>query len=384
MGKRQTKQTYGAVVDDQNKAIGESQGQQGVDTAQREGTDNQVRERGGGLENAYAGLEGGVPQTTAHTVSNARFEPIMAGYKDFADTGGWDSASRDKVGTNVDTLTQLGKTGGLDSEAANRFRGLGVYDEFAKTGGYSSGDLANIKAQALSPISSAYSSMKGELDRRRSVQGGYAPGFDASSRALRRDTARGIADTSLNANVQLKDRVNQGRMWGAQGASESENAYQGMRTGNMLEGAQAGGNMQINLQDNINRYRMQGLNGEQATAAAMADTDKFNAGAQTNTDQFNTGNTLDARYRALAGNEHLYDTSVNQNESARNRELGDMNNRNQTNLGYYDRRTPLATQPGIGGNIMRGIGGIAGAVAPVLNSGMGGTGWNFPGQRAPV
>ena len=182
-------------------------------------------------------------------------------YEELAQTGGYGDVRRASIEGQVKGLQEFGRTGGLDDESIGRFRGSGVFDEFARTGGYSDTDQANIRARALSPIGSYATGTQDELDRRRSVQGGYAPGFDASSRALQRDASRNVADTSLNAELGIKERVNQGRMGGARALSQAEGALQGLRTGNMFAGMTGAGGMEMNMQNAINSGMLGGAGG---------------------------------------------------------------------------------------------------------------------------
>src|SRR5437773_5397071 len=61
-----------------------------------------------------------------------------------------------------------GGGGGFNPQAAAGF------SEFSKTGGFSPEDLANIRARALSPVRAVYSNAQREVNRQRSLQGGYS------------------------------------------------------------------------------------------------------------------------------------------------------------------------------------------------------------------
>jgi hypothetical protein len=270
-------------------------------------------------KNAYSGFLNAEPKKATHIGSQTTsFSPIsytdqhltadkvdpadkviaghssLPGYKEISETGGYNDAQRASIGGDVSNLREIGRTGGLDDAAMARMRGGGVYDEFAKTGGYSDADIGNIRSKALSPIGAANTAMQDELQRRRAVQGGYAPGFDASSRALRRDTARSAADTSLNTELGIREAVNKGRQWGAGGLSTSETALQGLRTGNMLQGSQAAANTEMALQNAINANKLGGLSGMQANDLADLNANTFNAGQANQIGMFNSGQKLAA------------------------------------------------------------------------------------------
>lgn len=353
MGKRETKDTYKDVKSDQAQAETQYAGAQGEASNQAKEAKSNVDSEKNQLSEGYSSLPG-----KNNNVDSSRFDPIYSGYMDLAGNGGYDNARRSSIMENVSGLKDIGKTGGLDAESMNRFRGSGVYDEFAKSGGYSDKDQANIKAQALSPISSYAKSTNDELDRRRSVQGGYGPGFDASSRALRRDTSRGIADTSLNANVMLKDKVNAGRQWGATGQTSSENSLQGLRTGNMLAGLQGAGNQEMAMQNSINSTRLGGYAGASGAANQIAGIQGGNI------DRSNAANAY-----ALQGQQGLYNTDVNQYNGALDRGTNLLNSGVNANQSYYSPRNQLATQPGFGGNLIKGVGAAAGVGSALMGGG---------------
>ena len=215
-------------------------------------------------------------------------------YETLASTGGYDEDRRASIGSQVEGLQEFGRTGGLNDESIGRFRGSGVFDEFARTGGYSDTDQANIRARALSPIGSYATGTQDELNRRRSVQGGFAPGFDAASQSLQRDSSRNIADTSLNAELGIKERVNQGRMGGAQALSQAEGALQGLRTGNMFAGMTGAGNMEMNMQNAINSGQLSGAGGLHNMSLADLQAQSTNAANAQQANMFNADNQMRA------------------------------------------------------------------------------------------
>lgn len=308
MAKRQTKDTYKAAQQQATKSGLQYQGQIG-EAGQRAGS------YGPGMEDVRGKLLSGMGGMTQigsdpRDIDTSELKDTLAAYKLFRDTGG------------------------LSAENISRMRGMGGFDEFAKTGGYTPVAIANIKAQALSPIGSYATGAREELDRRRALQGGYAPGFDAASRQIQRDAARNIAETSLATNVGLQDRINQGRQWGIGGLTGAEQALAGMQTGNRL--AALGG--ESNVGNMISGYRGQDIANEM-------NAQMFNAGQQ------NQG------LGALMG---LYgmEGGWRQNEYDRMAQL--LGGQTQGNLGYLGQRSQLAMQPGWGGNLIQGIGSAAG------------------------
>lgn len=430
MGKKETKQTYADTRAD--KAESERRYEDARDVSSARITDMQpgmgaIRND---VESGYRNLApagtlsapkvntqnvsfGGVGWDNigpSRTISSGNLDDVLSQYKNLGPA--FNTAQQAAIGGDVSKLREFGNTGGLDAEATNRMRGLGVYDEFAKTGGYSDTDVANIKAQALSPISSIYGGLRNEMSRRRAVTGGYSPGFDASTRALSRDASRQITDTSLNANVGIRDRINAGRLQGTAGLVGAEQNLQGLKTGNQLAGLNSASQIEMGLQDRINQYKLAGLSGQQATAQALADVERanianenainianaqggfeasranamgglqadslnataanqaaaFNASNEMNAGQFNINNAQAMQMAGIGGLQNLYNTDVGQYQNELDRQNSLLGGQTQSNLSYLNNQGQLAIQPGIGGNIINTVGAVAGAVAPIMPS----------------
>lgn len=414
MAKRETKETYGDIRNDKTSAqgiyndvsSGAAQNYQNVAPFVASGREN--------LSNYYGGMAG-APGIGSAPISTTPMSNVYNQFGEIAASGGYSPETRGSILQNVGGLKEIGRTGGYNSENIARARGMGGfeqllnegglspeqqfrmrgaggYDEFAATGGYSEGDKSNIRARAISPIASMASGTSDELARRRSVQNSYAPGFDAANRALQRDTSRSIGDISLNADIELQDRVNQGRMAGISGVAGTEANLQGLRTGNIARGAsgvsgaelsmvanrtgnqlrglESASQIESDLSARIAQYRLQGMSGQQASAMAMADIENMNV-----------GNSRADRMAGISGMEGMYQTDIGLMQAERDRQLQLINAGQNTNLGYINPQTQLAMQPGMGSNIMKGIGtaaGIAGmaytgGASSLINRGGGGS-----------
>lgn len=376
------------------------------------------------LSGAYQNMPGiGAPGN----VSTGRMGDVYNKFGEIADTGGYSEGTRASILENVGGLKQIGASGGYDAQSTararglggfekiqneggldpavqNRMRGMGGYEEFAATGGLSGTDRANIRAKAISPISSYASGTRDELDRRRTLQNNYAPGFDAANRALSRDTSRAIADTSLNAELGIIDRVNQGRLAGLGGMTGTESNLQGLRTdnilgatqgiagaeqsmvanrtGNQLRGLESASQIESDLSSRIAQLRLQGMSGQQASAQAIAETEGRNIDRGMNAEQFNMGQ----RNAGLQGMGSLYGSDINQMQAERDRQLGLMGQGTQANQGYYGLEVPLANRPSGWGNAMGYLGtaaGIAGSYFGGGNKGTTATGTPNPGVYYP-
>lgn len=380
MGKRDTQQALTDVKTDQSQAKTtgvQNQTQNDNETQQAGAPLSADRE---GLDSTYSGLASGTnapPKIgeVSQTVDKSQYQPIMSGYMGLAGNGGYSDASKASIGGDISGLQSIGATGGIDAAGAARMRGGGVYDDFAQTGGLSQSDRANIKARALSPVSSMASTTRDEMARRRSVQGGFSPGFDASTRALQRDTARNIADTDLSANLGITDQVNQNKLAGAAGMASTEGNYQGLKTGNQLTGLTGAANTEMGLNNSIAGNQLSALGGANATANGMANVDNMNANigfGNANIQGQNINNQLNQQNLGVSGMQGLYSSDASRYASDLDRNVGITGQNASSNQGYYAARNPLATQPGVGGNVMSlagtaaGIGGglISGSMKP--------------------
>lgn len=79
--------------------------------------------------------------------------------------------------------------------------------DLATTGGYSEADKQNIRERGISPIRSIYSSANRDIDRQRSLQGGYSPNYTASKAKMAREQSNIISDKVTDVNAQLAQNV---------------------------------------------------------------------------------------------------------------------------------------------------------------------------------
>lgn len=209
-------------------------------------------------------------------MSGAGLGEAAAGYRKFAQEGGGISGESNKqIDDSEASYRRFMADGGLDATAMARMQGGGGFEEFQKTGGLSEGDRGNIRARATSTIPQFYRNMKDEASRGAAVQGGYGPGKAALMARFGRGQAAAGADASLNAELGIQEQVNAGRKWGTEGMASSENAMQGMRTGNMLAGTggltsigQSHRDASMRAQEGNANFRMQGTQGLEGMASA--------------------------------------------------------------------------------------------------------------------
>lgn len=196
--------------------------------------------RFGDVESSYRNFMGG------GGVDTGRFNQFQGHLGELAGSGGWSPESRANVMGDVTKMRGMAD----DPEIAKRFRGNGVFDEFAKTGGYSNSDIGNIRARANSVIPAYYDVARNEASRMGNVQGGYGPGRAALFARMGRDQAQGAAATARDTELGIKDKVNAGRQWGAGQVSTAEGALQGMRMNALTGASTAEGNMNNSIAQN--------------------------------------------------------------------------------------------------------------------------------------
>lgn len=89
---------------------------------------------------------------------------------------------------------------------------LGNLKELSRTGGYSEGDKADLRSRGISPIRSIYANAQQNMDRNRSLGGGYSPNYAASSAKMARELSQGISDVTTNVDAGIAQNVAQGRL----------------------------------------------------------------------------------------------------------------------------------------------------------------------------
>lgn len=95
------------------------------------------------------------------------------------------------------------------------------YSDFAKTGGFSKEDLGNIRARALSPVRAVYANAQRNVNRQRSLQGGYSPGFGAMQTRMAREQGQETSDAATNAEAGISEMVQKGKLAGLAGLEGS-------------------------------------------------------------------------------------------------------------------------------------------------------------------
>jgi len=106
------------------------------------------------------------------------------------------------------------------------------YGNIAETGGYDSKTLDAIRSRALSPVRAVYSDTNRAIDRSRSLQGGYAPGYAATRAKTAREQSQAVSDATTNVEGGIGQMVQRGKLAGLGGMSSLYGTTPGL--GNMF------------------------------------------------------------------------------------------------------------------------------------------------------
>jgi len=131
-------------------------------------------------------------------------------------------------------------TGLVTPENTARMRGGGVFDEFAKTGGLSEGDVSNLRSRGTSTIPSYYDAVRNQFNNQNRIAGGTNPSYGSSLSRISRDQSRGASDAALNTELGITDVRNKGRQWGAGQMSDAESKLADLVSSNKRFGIAGG------------------------------------------------------------------------------------------------------------------------------------------------
>lgn len=152
--------------------------------------------------------------------SNEAYNTAFSGYRNFLDRFAGNPPR--PGGESREGYRRYSRGGGVTDENKQRIRGAGVFDEFARTGGYNEADKTNIRSRLTRSIPSFYDALRNDMQRQQTISGGINPTFDASLAAMARQQAQLASDATVDAETGIQDRVNQGRMWGSSSLSDAE------------------------------------------------------------------------------------------------------------------------------------------------------------------
>lgn len=226
----------------------------------------------------------GNPQTftSAANTQASDYDRIMQQYADLAK-----SYSNNPITAAPVTAPLVTPTTSTYTQSPDVTGSLSNLSNLATTGGYSGSDIANIRARAVSPTRSIYSSAQQNVERQKALAGGYSPNFGAVQAQMARDESQQISDADTNAEAAIAQNVASNKIAAASpyaSASASANAAQ--------------------------------TQADQANSAIVNQINEANANAQTQANEFNTQAQLAAAQAnrtgttgAISGQANLYGTT---------------------------------------------------------------------------
>lgn len=218
------------------------------------------------------------------------------------------------------------------------------YQNFANTGGFSDADLGALRARGISPIQAVYQNSRNELDRQKSLQGGYSPNYTAALAKMSGQLGSNIADQTQRVNAGIAEMRQHGQLSGLQGLGGLATSDTGFAQQAKLANQQAGlGAAGLNRQYGGDAMNLGALNG-------MANL-----------------------YSAQPG---LVNSFANQVQNNFQNQLQGQGLQNQLGLGTMNAQQQAAMIPGTWENNMSRIGGIANIGSSVIGglTGMGALG----------
>lgn len=110
-----------------------------------------------------------------------------------------------------------GPSGNMDEHG----RIMSGYENFAKTGGMSPQDEANMRARSMSPIRSIYSGARRDVNRQSALQGGYSPNKTAALAKMAREQSQAGAEATTDVEAELGNMRRQGQLAGLGGMAQT-------------------------------------------------------------------------------------------------------------------------------------------------------------------
>lgn len=84
--------------------------------------------------------------------------------------------------------------------------------ELSRTGGYSAQGIQDLRARGISPIRSVYAAAQQNLDRNRSLSGGYSPNYAAATSKMAREQSEQISSRTSDVNAGIAQNVASNRL----------------------------------------------------------------------------------------------------------------------------------------------------------------------------
>jgi hypothetical protein len=132
--------------------------------------------------------------------------------------------------------------------------------DFARTGGMTQEDINNIRARGISPIRAVYGNAQRNVDRQRSLQGGYSPNYNAVTAKMAREQSSLLSDKVGDVNAGIAEMVAKNKMSGVSALSPlalAESGFNSAAQGRDREERMAIDAYNTEQQNRINQMNMQ-------------------------------------------------------------------------------------------------------------------------------
>jgi len=190
-------------------------------------------------------------------------------------------------------------------KASDPFESYKGYQEFGQTGGYSSQDIANMRARGVAPIRAAYANAERNVSQGRALQGGYSPNAAAAQVKMAREQGQSMADASQNVDAQIAQARNAGRLAGYGGMAGIEGQrLNAQMQGDIFNAGQANEGQKFDIG---NEMGVSQFNAGQGNQVGMFNADlnykgqTYNADAQTQAEARNIAAAQQAAASRAAG-----------------------------------------------------------------------------------
>lgn len=136
------------------------------------------------------------------------YDSIMGAYKNLQNTSSRAPTQQMSYTPITPRMHQYNPSSEFSS-AMSTVRGL------TESGGYTPSDIQAIRARAVSPIRSIYSSANRNINRQRTLQGGYSPNYTAASVKMAREMSEQLGEANTNVEAGLAETISKNRMQAA-------------------------------------------------------------------------------------------------------------------------------------------------------------------------
>lgn len=224
----------------------------------------------------------------------ANIEGAGKGYQGIADTGGFTPEGMSNLRRGVESLRDYGRTGGIGEPELAGLRGIGSkletlggqgmtpediatfrgtgFKNFADTGGFTPGEINMMRSRSNAAIPAMYNAEMQNLEGRRNIQGGYAPGADALRGRLLRQRGQDIAGAARDTELGISEQVRAGKQYGITGMAGQEKSLQealNKQRETQSAALRAAGEGGLALESQLAQNRLAGITGAQTAEQGL-------------------------------------------------------------------------------------------------------------------